>query len=81
MVTTEHVCELIRKKLGGEAGIELSEATVLRDTGLSSLQIGDIVYTIEDEMEIEFDPSRAADVVTVGDLVALARETALASAS
>jgi acyl carrier protein len=81
MVTTEHVCELIRKKLGSGSDAELNEATALRDVGLSSLQIADIVYTIEDEMEIEFDPSKAADVVTVGDLVELARQTALAGAS
>lgn len=81
MVTTEHVCELIHKKLGSGSDTELNEATTLRDVGLSSLQIADIVYTIEDEMEIEFDPSKAADVVTVGDLVELARQTALAGAS
>ncbi|CAM5278175.1 hypothetical protein SALBM135S_09661 [Streptomyces alboniger] len=49
--------------------------------GLSSLQIADIVYTIEDDLGIEFDESRAAGVKTVADLVRLAEETGQDSAA
>ncbi len=76
MVTVEEVCDLISKKLGSKAGkFELGESTAFDEVGLSSLQIADIVYTIEDDHDIEFDPSKAASVKTVGDLVRLAEAT------
>jgi acyl carrier protein len=83
MITVEDVCELIRKRQGGKvrADLELNGDTVFDDLGLSSLQIADIVYTIEDRLGIEFDPAWAADVKTVGDLVNLANEVALAPAA
>jgi len=83
MITVADVCELIRKRQGGKvrADLELDGDTVFDDLGLSSLQIADIVYTIEDRLGIEFDPARAADVKTVGDLVNLANEVALAPAA
>jgi acyl carrier protein len=76
MITVATVCALIEKKLGSKAdGLTLDENTAFDSVGLSSLQIADIVYTIEDEAEIELDPSQAADVKTVGDLVKLVEET------
>ncbi|WP_103500312.1 MULTISPECIES: acyl carrier protein [Streptomyces] len=76
MVTVPMVCELIAKKLGSKASSHtLNAETSFDSVGLSSLQIADIVYEIEDEVGIEFDPGRAADVKTVGDLVELANAT------
>lgn len=76
MITVETVCELISKKLGSKASsVTLGGETAFDQVGLSSLQIADIVYTIEDEAGIEFDPSQAANVKTVGDLVDLANAT------
>jgi acyl carrier protein len=74
MIAAGEVCDLIRTKLGGrlEPDFALDENTVFDELGLSSLQLADIVYTIEDRLRIEFDPSRAAGVKTVGDLVRLA---------
>jgi len=70
MITVETVCELIRKKLGSKAAdMTLDADTAFDSVGLSSLQIADIVYTIEDEAGVELDPSKAADVKTVGQLV------------
>ncbi|MGK5533659.1 acyl carrier protein [Streptomyces sp. URMC 129] len=80
MITAEEVCGLIAKKLGSKAdSFTLNENTTFDEVGLSSLQIADIVYTIEDDLDIQFDPSRAASVKTVGDLVALAEATKLGS--
>ena len=82
MITVETVCDLIRKKLGGKAAsLELGADTVLDSIGLSSLQIADIVYTIEDDAEIELDPSEAANVKTVGDVVELVAATQAAAAA
>ncbi|MFI9724367.1 acyl carrier protein [Streptomyces sp. NPDC052396] len=76
MITVATVCALIAKKLGSKAaGLVLDADTAFDSVGLSSLQITDIVYTIEDEAGIELDPSQAANVKTVGDLIALVEAT------
>lgn len=76
VITVATVSALIRKKLGRRAAdITLDENMAFDSVGLSSLQIADIVYTIEDDAEIELDPSRAADVKTIGDLVRLVEAT------
>ncbi|MEW1923100.1 acyl carrier protein [Streptomyces sp. NPDC088360] len=82
VITAEEVCVRIAKKLGSKANsYTLNEDTSFDSVGLSSLQIADIVYTIEDDLEIEFDESRAASVKTVADLVKLAEETKQGSAA
>ncbi|MBO0879806.1 MAG: acyl carrier protein [Mycobacterium sp.] len=76
MIALEEAIELIRRKLRNKLpdGLELNEETPLDALGLSSLQISDIVFTIEDRHGFEFDASRAAGIQTVGDIVALANE-------
>lgn len=82
VITAEEVCARIAKKLGSKANsFTLDENTAFDSVGLSSLQIADIVYTIEDDLDIEFDESRAASVKTVADLVKLAEETKQGSAA
>ncbi|WP_338895277.1 acyl carrier protein [Streptomyces sp. TG1A-60] len=82
MITAEEVCARIAKKLGSKANsYTLNEDTAFDSVGLSSLQIADIVYTIEDDLDIEFDESKAASVQTVADLVKLAEETKQGSAA
>jgi acyl carrier protein len=82
VITVEEVCARITKKLGSKAdSFTLNADTAFDSVGLSSLQIADIVYTIEDDLEIEFDESKAASVKTVGDLVKLAEETKQGSAA
>ncbi|MGW5556939.1 acyl carrier protein [Micromonospora sp. NPDC003944] len=76
-VTVQDIVELINAKLGSHADYNLDANSSLRDIGLSSLQTADIVFTIEDRLEIEFDAGRAADIATIGDLVELANSTAL----
>ncbi|MEU5977241.1 phosphopantetheine-binding protein [Streptomyces sp. NPDC047315] len=76
MITIELVCERIAKKLGSKAStVTLDADTTFSSIGLSSLQIADIVYGIEDDFDIQFDESRAAGIKTVGELVKLAEET------
>ncbi|WP_406422722.1 acyl carrier protein [Streptomyces sp. NBC_00873] len=82
MITAEEVCDRIVKKLGSKAGSYTLDAdTAFDSVGLSSLQIADIVYTIEDDLGIEFDESKAASVKTVADLVNLAEESKPGSAA
>ena len=77
MITVDEVADLIRRELRGKLpdGTTLDEDTPLEGLGLSSLQISEIVFTLEEEHGIEFDAARAADVKTLGELVALGNET------
>jgi acyl carrier protein len=80
-VTVDDVVNLIEAKLRGRRfPVVLDANTVLKDVGLSSLQIADVVYSVEDQLGVEFDPVRAADITTIGDLVALAGMTAASTA-
>lgn len=76
MITLEEVSTLIRRELRGELppGVTLDESTQLEDLGLSSLQVSEIVFTLEEDHDVEFDAARAADAKTLGDVVALANE-------
>lgn len=76
-ITVQDIVALVNAKLGSHADHNLDANSSLRDIGLSSLQTADIVFTIEDQLGIEFDPARAADIATIGDLVELANSAAL----
>jgi acyl carrier protein len=70
MVTVEMICDLVRAQWGGgteEAGT-LGAGTLLDDLGLSSLQVSDLVFTLEEQLGVEFDLAEAAEVTTVGAL-------------
>jgi acyl carrier protein len=56
----------------GPSGSEINENTEITDLGLSSLQISEIVFGMEEDHEVEFDAALAADAVTLGDLLAVA---------
>lgn len=70
-VTVDEVDKLVRKKLGSKlpADAVLDVDQTFEDIGLSSLQIADIVYSLEDRLNVRFDPADAADVHTIGDLI------------
>jgi acyl carrier protein len=74
LITVEEVAQLIRKTMRGKlpADAVLDATTSLKDLGLSSLQISEIVFTLEEEHEVEFDDASAANATTLGDVVALA---------
>jgi acyl carrier protein len=73
-ITLDEVAALIRREMRGKRAKEtaIDESTCLKDLGLSSLQIAEIVFTLEEKHGVEFDPARAANAQTLGDLVALA---------
>jgi acyl carrier protein len=81
LITIAELETLIRAELRGrqlKVG-PLTELTLLSDLGLSSLQIADIVFTLEEEHEVEFDPAKAADARTLGDVMALGNATLAAA--
>lgn len=81
MITIDEVIGLVRREIRGKvsAGETLDENTKLADVGLSSLQIAEIVFTLEEEHEVEFDPASAADAITLGDVVALGNKAIAAA--
>ncbi|MGW3964188.1 phosphopantetheine-binding protein [Amycolatopsis sp. NPDC005003] len=77
MITAEDVARLVRAQLRGRArtDVRLAADTELEQAGLSSLQLAEVVFTLEEEYRVQFDTSRAAGVRTIGDLVSLANES------
>lgn len=77
MITVEQISERIRTDFRGKLppDTKIDEATVLDDLGISSLELADMVFSLEEEYGVEFDAAKAADVKTLGDLVAVANES------
>ena len=73
MISFEQVERKIQKKLKGQLppNLVLDADTQLDDLGLSSLQLAEIVFELEEENGVEFDPAQAADVKTLGGLIDL----------
>ncbi len=75
-VAIQEVVELIRQEARGKlpADTVIDGSTKLEDLGLSSLQISEIVFTLEERHEVEFDDARAADIETLDDVVEVANQ-------
>lgn len=72
MTTLDEMTTRIRRVAKGSLDDrEFTESTNLTDLGLSSLQISDLIFTIEEDFEIEFDAEQAAEVKTLGELLEL----------
>ena len=76
MITVDDVAVLIRREMRGKlrASTVIDEQTKLDDLGLSSLQVSEVIFSLEENHGFEFDAARAADVRTVGDVIALANQ-------
>jgi acyl carrier protein len=77
VIAVEDVAELIRREMRGKLAkdVTIDENSRLDELGLSSLQVAEIVFTLEEDYGVEFDPARAADASTLGDLIALVNES------
>ena len=73
VITIDELSELIRAEMRGKLpkDVQIDENTRLDELGMSSLQISEVVFTLEDEHGVEFDPARAANAQTLGDLLSL----------
>jgi acyl carrier protein len=76
VITIDEVRTRVERELRGKlpAGVAINEATVIKDLGLSSLQISEIVFGLEEDYEVEFDAAMAADAETLGDLLVVANQ-------
>ena len=82
MITIEEVSKRIRHELRGKLPPDavIDANTTMEDLSLSSLQVADIVFELEEDYGVEFDAAKAADAKSLGDLIAVANE-ALAAKS
>ena len=74
-VTVEIAADIIRRQMGARAkGVEIQASSRLEDLGLSSLEVAEAFFDLEEVVGYDLDASAAADVKTVGDLVAVVNE-------
>jgi acyl carrier protein len=70
-VSIDDAVAIVRAKLGARAESKVIRAdSRLDDLGLSSLEVADAFFRLEDLIGKELDPAAAADAETLGDLVA-----------
>ena len=62
--------KIVAQQLDVEAGQVTMEARFIDDLGADSLDIVELVMTIEEEFDIEIPDEEAEKIITVGDAVA-----------
>jgi acyl carrier protein len=65
----EKVREILMEQLDVEESVVTMEAAILEDLGADSLDIVDLVMTLEDEFDMEIPDEEIENVKTVGDIV------------
>lgn len=65
----EKVKVIVVEQLGVEEEKVTKEATFVDDLAADSLDIVELVISIEEEFDIEIDDSEAEKIVTIGDVV------------
>lgn len=70
MDTFERVCEIISEQLGISADFEFSAETTWEEINADSLDLVEIVMSIEDEFQTEIDDEAVSSMRNMGDLVA-----------
>ena len=70
MSTFKKACEIISEQLGLSADFDFSEETTWEEINADSLDLVEIVMSIEDEFQIEIDDDAVSSMRNMGDLVA-----------
>ncbi len=70
MQTFEKVCDIISNQLGFDSDIGFSEETTWDEINADSLDLVEIVMSIEDEFDLEIPDEAVASMQNMGDLVA-----------
>ena len=65
----EKLCELISEQFGVEADTITVDTTFEDDLGADSLDVVDLLMSIEDEFEVEIPDEEVENIKTVGALV------------
>jgi acyl carrier protein len=72
-ITVDEVSGFVAAQLGKRrpAGARFDADTSMEAVGLSSLDVTEIYFEIEERVGLELDPAAASDVKTIGDLVSV----------
>ncbi len=66
----EKLKEILNNTVDVDANIEIDENTViLRDLGVDSLDMVELVCAVEEEFDIEIADKKIKSLVTIGDLI------------
>jgi len=65
----EKIREILMEQLDVEESVVTMEASILEDLGADSLDIVDLVMTLEDEFDMEIPDEEIETIKTVGDIV------------
>lgn len=74
MSTFKKACEIISEQLGLSEDFDFSEETTWEEINADSLDLVEIVMSIEDEFQIEIDDDAVSSMRNMGDLVAYIEE-------
>ncbi|RPJ18048.1 MAG: acyl carrier protein [Desulfobacteraceae bacterium] len=69
MSVEERVKKLIAEKLGVDISEVVPEASFVNDLGADSLDLVELIMTMEEEFEIEISDEQAEKLVTVKDAI------------
>ncbi|RPJ10858.1 MAG: acyl carrier protein [Desulfobacteraceae bacterium] len=69
MSVEERVKKLIAEKLGVDISEVMPEASFVNDLGADSLDLVELIMTMEEEFEIEISDEQAEKLVTVKDAI------------
>ncbi len=65
----DKIKEIIIEQLGVEEDVVTAEASIQDDLGADSLDIVDLIQTIEDEYDLSIPDEAVEEINTVGDIV------------
>ena len=71
----EKVKAILADQFDAEEEKITTETTIQEDLGADSLDVGDLLMTIEDEFEVEIPDTEIENLKTVGDLVKYIEES------
>ncbi len=72
----DKIKEIVIEQLGIEEDVVTPEANIQDDLGADSLDIVDLIQTIEDEYDLSIPDEAVENIKTVGDIVAYVEKNA-----
>ena len=65
----DKVRDIIVDQLDVEEDVVTAEASIVDDLGADSLDVVDLISSVEDEFDVEIPDEKVEDIKTVGDIV------------
>lgn len=71
----DKVCELVAEQLGIDKNTISAESNIIEDLGADSLDVIEMLMTLEDEYGITIPDDKISQIKTIGQIVELLEET------